>query len=461
MARWECIVCGLIYDEKEGWPDDGIPAGTKWSDVPDDWLCPDCGVGKDDFELIPGSEGEAVDAAASENEEAEHTQTNSTRHIVIVGSGLAGYGLVSGLRKLDAEVPITLVTRDGGESYSKPMISTGYTKNLSAQKLAAQTPEAMAEQLGITLLTRKTVDRIDPQGKVLHMEGGDTLVYSELVLTLGAELIRPPMGGNAADEVMGVNDLDDYRRFRDTLEEKGARKIAVIGAGLIGCEFTNDLLNGGFEVEAVDPMSWCLPTLLPEPAGRAVQSALEAKGARFHFGPLATEVNRSANGYQVLLNNGEQIEADAVLSAVGVRPRTQLAAAAGLEIGRGIKTDRFLETSSPGIYALGDCAEVAGHVLVYVAPLMAGGRALAATLAGNPTEVSYPAMPVTIKTPACPVCVSPVAKDAEGSWTLTGEGSDIKGLFHSPEGQLLGFALTGAAVKERMALAKELPPILQ
>ena len=72
MARWECIVCGLIYDEKEGWPDDGIPAGTKWSDVPDDWLCPDCGVGKDDFELIPGSEGEAVDAAASESEEAEH-----------------------------------------------------------------------------------------------------------------------------------------------------------------------------------------------------------------------------------------------------------------------------------------------------------------------------------------------------------------------------------------------------
>ena len=129
MARWECIVCGLIYDEKEGWPDDGIPAGTKWSDVPDDWLCPDCGVGKDDFELIPGSEGEAVDAAASENEEAEHTQTNSTRHIVIVGSGLAGYALVSGLRKLDAEVPITLVTRDGGESYAKPMISTGDTKN--------------------------------------------------------------------------------------------------------------------------------------------------------------------------------------------------------------------------------------------------------------------------------------------------------------------------------------------
>ena len=127
---------------------------------------------------------------------------------------------------------------------------------------------------------------------------------------------------------MGVNDLDDYRRFRDTLEQRGAQKVAVIGAGLIGCEFTNDLLNGGFTVEAVDPMGWCLPTLLPEPAGHAVQGALEAKGARFHFGPLATEVNRTETGYRVTLNNGEFIDADAVLSAVGVRPRTELAAAA-------------------------------------------------------------------------------------------------------------------------------------
>jgi len=460
MARWECIVCGLIYDEKEGWPDDGIAPGTKWADVPDDWLCPDCGVGKDDFELIPGSEDE--DAPEAEDAAEPEAQANGTaaRHIVVVGSGLAGYGLVSALRKHDADVPVTLITRDGGESYSKPMISTGYTKNLSAEKLAAQSPEAMAEQLGMTLRTRTSVEQINTAGKTLTLGDGETMGYSELVLTLGAELIRPPMGGDAADDVMGVNDLDDYRRFRDTLEAKGAKKIAVIGAGLIGCEFTNDLLNGGFEVEAVDPMGWCLPTLLPEPAGRAVQAALEAKGARFHFGPLATEVNRTAGGYQVTLNNGAAIEADAVLSAVGVRPRTGLAAAAGLEVGRGIKTNRLLQTSADGVYALGDCAEVDGHVLVYVAPLLAAGRALAATLAGTPTEVVYPAMPVTIKTPACPVCVSPVAKDTQGSWSISGEGSDIKGLFHDPQGQLLGFALTGAAVKERMALAKELPAIL-
>jgi rubredoxin-NAD+ reductase len=188
---------------------------------------------------------------------------------------------------------------------------------------------------------------------------------------------------------------------------------------------------------------------------------LEEKGATFHFGPLATEVNRSETGYVVSLNNGETIEADAVLCAVGVRPRTALANEAGLETQRGIVTDRLLQTSAPHVYAMGDCAEVAGHVLVYVAPLMAAARALAATLAGEPTQVSYPAMPVAIKTPACPIVVSPPERDAEGEWSFEGAAPDIKALFRSSKGDLLGFALTGQAVKQRMALAKELPAILE
>jgi rubredoxin-NAD+ reductase len=457
MARWECIVCGLIYDEKEGWPEDGIAPGTKWEDVPDDWTCPDCGVGKEDFELIPGSD--EGDAAEESSESAVPGDVNA-RSVVVIGSGLAGYGLVRELRRKDEAVAITVLTSDGGEGYSKPMISTGYTKDLSADKLAAQSAEELAEQLNVTVRTRTRVASIDTQTQMVHLEGGEALPYSELVLALGAELIRPPIGGDAAGDVLGVNDLDDYRRFQDLLAAKGAKKVAIIGAGLIGCEFTNDLLNGGFTVEAVDPMGWCLPTLLPEPSGRALQAALEEKGATFHFGPLATEVNRAGEGYAVTLNNGDTIEADAVLCAVGVRPRTTLASDAGIEVNRGIVTDRQLRTNAPNVYAMGDCAEVAGHVLVYVAPLMAAARALAATLAGETTDVSYPAMPVAIKTPACPVVVSPPAKDADGEWHFEGDAPDIKALFRSGAGELLGFALTGQAVKERMALAKELPAIL-
>jgi len=143
MARWECIVCGLIYDEKEGWPEDGIAPGTKWEDVPDDWTCPDCGVGKEDFELIPGSDDE--DSPADEAD-PESPADVSARSIVVIGSGLAGYGLVRELRRKDESVAITVLTSDGGEGYSKPMISTGYTKNLNADKLAAQSAEELAEQ---------------------------------------------------------------------------------------------------------------------------------------------------------------------------------------------------------------------------------------------------------------------------------------------------------------------------
>ena len=146
MARWECNVCGLIYDEKEGWPEDGIAPGTKWEDVPDDWTCPDCGVGKDDFELIPGSD--QVDDSADEAEAAVPTEAN-LRSVIVIGSGLSGYGLVRELRRKDEAVSITVITADGGEGYSKPMISTGYTKDLNADKLAAQSADELAEQLNL------------------------------------------------------------------------------------------------------------------------------------------------------------------------------------------------------------------------------------------------------------------------------------------------------------------------
>ena len=175
MARWECIVCGLIYDEKEGWPDDGIAPGTKWQDVPDDWTCPDCGVGKDDFELIPGSEddvSEDTDASTDGQSEAQG------RHVVVIGSGLAGYGLVRELRRKDEAVAITVLTSDGGEGYSKPMISTGYTKDLNADKLAAQSAEELAEQLNVSVRIRTRVASIDTQAQVAHLEGGEALPLS-------------------------------------------------------------------------------------------------------------------------------------------------------------------------------------------------------------------------------------------------------------------------------------------
>ena len=455
MSKWECIVCGLVYDEKEGWPDDGIAPGTKWEDVPEDWLCPDCGVGKEDFELIE----EAAVEDAPHHEEPLVDEVHAP--VVILGTGLAGYGLAKEFRKHDTDTPLILITSDDGRSYSKPMLSTGYTKDTSADDLAQLDAGSMGKMLKASVWTMTKVNGIDTAEQLIRVGDADTAIhYSKLVLAVGANVISPPIEGDALEMVYSVNDLLDYDDFRTAVAKNNVKKLCIIGGGLIGCEFTNDLLNGGFEVEAVDPLAYCLPTLLPEAAGKAVQAALEEKGAKFHFGPLVTAVNKAEQGVVVSLNNGETIAADMVVSAVGVRPRVELAQASGIETNRGITTNNLLETSAPNVYAMGDCAEVAGHVLVYVAPLMAAARALGKTLAGEPTAVTYPAMPVTIKTPACPVVVAPPAPGAEGDWQIEADGSNVKAEFRSSAGDLLGFALTGEATKAKMALQKELPAIL-
>ena len=164
---------------------------------------------------------------------------------------------------------------------------------------------------------------------------------------------------------------------------------------------------------------------------------------------------------RVTLANGETIQTDLVLSAVGLRPRTALAEEAGIAINRGISVNRSLETGQAGIYALGDCAEVQGRVLPFVMPIMHAARGLAATLAQTPTPVRYPAMPVLVKTPACPTVVSPPDAGAQGDWVVEEDDQGVKALFRSAQGNFLGYALLGAATKEKNALAAQLPPVME
>ncbi|MAO11895.1 NAD(P)/FAD-dependent oxidoreductase [Marinobacter sp.] len=378
--------------------------------------------------------------------------------IVIVGTGLSGYSLVREFRKLDKDTPIVMVTADDGVSYSKPMLSTGFTKDKDAQGLAQADTEAMAEQLGVEVRTYTTVTGIDT-GKHELILGDERLGYSKLVLAWGADVIRLGLAGNGLDRVYSINDLLDYRAFRKALE--GGKRVAIMGAGLIGCEFANDLRNGGYEVDVIAPDATVMPSLLPEPAAEAVRHELTELGVRFHLGTVVERVDEDGGGVRLTLGNGETLQADLVISAVGLRPRTELAKAAGLDTGRGIQVNRALETSAEDVYALGDCAEVDGQVLLYVLPLMACARALAKTLTGECTEVRYGTMPIMVKTPCCPTAVCPPPIGAEGNWQIEQEASDVKALFKSPAGETLGFAVTGRFAVEKQALAREVPPLHQ
>lgn len=378
--------------------------------------------------------------------------------IIVIGTGLAGYNFGKEFRRLSPDTPLLFITSDDGRSYSKPMLSTGFTKGSTADELAMADAGAMAEQLKASIRTMAKVTAIDAVGHTISI-GSEKVRYSKLVLAVGAKCIEAPLQGDAVADVHSVNDLMDYAKFRQAIE--GKKKVFIIGAGLIGCEYANDLTNGGYEVEAADPLPTVLATLLPEQASHAVQQTLEnEKGVKFHFGTVAEAVNKSGNGYEVLLKNGVKVKADAVLSAIGVRANITLAKEAGLMVNRGVVVNRELQSSNPDIYALGDCAEVDGQLLYYVMPLMTCARALAKTLAGTPTPVIYGPMPVGIKVPVCPIQVSPAPRGADGKWVIEADGNNVKALFRDNAGKLLGFALTGNKVSEKMALQKELPPIL-
>lgn len=380
-----------------------------------------------------------------------------TAPILIIGSGLAGYTLARELRKHDKEVLLTLITSDDGNFYSKPMLSNALAAGKTAETLVVQPVAQMRTQLDATILTEATVSEVDTAGQRVQVNG-EWIAYGKLVLALGAEPVRPPLGGNGAEGVFSVNDLEDYARFRKAIA--GKKKIVIIGGGLIGCEFANDLRTSNYEVTIVHPTALPLERMLPPDAGEVLRDRLGEVGVNWRFGLKAEAVDRTEAGYRVKLSDGSAVEADAVLSAVGLRPRTRMAQAAGIKVNRGIVTNPYLETSAQHVYALGDCAEVNGLVLLFVQPLMNAARALAKTLLGEKTAVSYPPMPVVIKTPACPLVVSPPPMDATGEWQVDRAEDDVTALFYDSEKRLRGFALVGKATEQKNALAKKLPPML-
>jgi rubredoxin-NAD+ reductase len=375
--------------------------------------------------------------------------------IVIVGSGLAGYTLLKEFRKRDTTTPVTLVTADGGAFYSKPNLSNALTAGKTAAALASASAEKLASDLNATVLVHTKVNAINTAAKHVLIDEGE-LDYSTLVLALGADPIPHGLSGDGAAAVLAVNDLDDYAAFRHAID--GKKRITVLGGGLIGCEFANDLAHAGYEVDVVHLGTWPLERLLPVEAGQRLADSLAALGVAWHFGRTAKRVESTLEGYRVELDNGETIATEVVLSAIGLLPRTQLAQAAGIPVGRGIKTNHLLETGAPNVYAMGDCAEVEGLNLPYVQPLMVQARALAATLSGTPTPVIYPAMPVMVKTPAHPVAVLPPKIGAAGGWQVECTDSGICALHVDAAGRLQGFALTGSETGRRNALLKDLAP---
>ncbi|EGQ7843074.1 FAD-dependent oxidoreductase [Vibrio alginolyticus] len=460
MRKWLCIICGLIYDEAQGWPSDGIAPGTAWEDVPDDWLCPDCLVGKADFEMIEITDDaplEEVAAVSSVSVEAsvqrntaqplpsEVTQpVFSNDPIVIIGSGHSGYQLAAALRAQSETVAITVFTADDGALYSKPALSNALVMNKDGDALQSESALKWESRLNIRVYPHTRVEQIDRANSTLHTSIGK-YAYSRLVLATGASPIEIPIEGDRS-WVMSVNDLVDYRRFRSELQDK--KRIAILGDGLIGCEFANDLIESGYEVTVIGLGQWPMERLIPQQLGESLQSALADRGVQWALQDSITRIEPRSESSAVLhLNSGKQIEADLVLSAVGLKPNVSLAERAGLEVGRGIKVNQFGQTSDENIYSLGDCVETEQGWQPYIAPINQMIPSVAKSLLGDITPTSLTPTPVIVKTPILPLTIFPVAAEEQGQWYIENQADELTAAFYSPEGAMLGFALLGRKVQ--------------
>jgi len=239
--------------------------------------------------------------------------------IVIIGSGLAGYAVARELRKLDAEQSILLLSADHAGFYSKPMLSNALSTGKTPDLIINGDAVKMASQLDIAIRPNCRVWAINKTSRTVTVDDNEQIAYHKLVLALGADQIRLPLHGSGVDKILTVNDLDDYRRFRHALIDK--KRVVIIGAGLIGCEFANDLAAAGYKVDVVDIAEKPLGRLLPPEAGAFLQQKLEAIGVNFHFDTSVQSIDQAGEEMHLTLASGVMLDTDIVLSSVGLSPR--------------------------------------------------------------------------------------------------------------------------------------------
>lgn len=402
--KYICDACGYVYDEALGDPDSGLAPGTRFADIPEDWVCPLCGVTKADFSPYQPVCLETLKAQARDGAGPWPANCQASS-VVIVGAGRAGWTLAERLRAQDAALPITLVSACSGDLYDKPLLSVALARGIAPQQLVKESGRDAARRLDVRLLAHTHAIRIDAARQRLRTTRGN-LAYSHLVLAHGAQAGLPlPL---SAANCWRINHLDDYRKLRAALQT-GPQQVAIVGAGLIGSELANDLALGGHQLTLLDSQPEPLARWRDQGAGAQLLQAWQALPIRFVGGIELAGLQRidadERPRYRLSTACGQQFEADQVIAATGLQTPSRLAQGAALDWDCGIVVDpQTMGSSQPGIYALGDCASVAGTVSRFIEPISRQASTLAAAICGCP-PLRYESRPVVVrvKTSSCPL----------------------------------------------------------
>ena len=397
-----CKACGLIYDESKGDEDSGLAAGTRFADIPEDWACPLCGVTKADFELYVAEPIEHIKRAVEANKKPRANRCPGT---VIVGAGRAGWQMAQALREGDHGMPITIVTTCNGDVYDKPLLSVAMARGIAVDELPRETGAQAALRLNVKLLAHTQAIRITSTSRQLRTSRG-TLRYKDLVLAHGAQARSLPQFPTAL--CWHINHLQVYASFRTALGQEH-QHIAIVGAGLIGCELANDLALAGHRITLLDVSARPLAASLTPEQSQQLLDAWASLPLTFAGGVQVKQVERSLKpeGKQISTESGHTFEVDHIVVAAGLQTPSSLANSAGLAWNNGIDVQaETLATSVAGIHALGDCIAINGVVSRYIEPIGRQAKTIAASIMGRQLiPYALKRVPLRIKTSSFPLTV--------------------------------------------------------
>jgi NADPH-dependent 2,4-dienoyl-CoA reductase/sulfur reductase-like enzyme/rhodanese-related sulfurtransferase len=330
----------------------------------------------------------------------EPTNPRPARRILIVGGVAGGASCAARLRRLDESVEIVIFDRGPYVAFANCGLPY-YVGDVivDERKLLVASPEMFRERFNVEVRTNTDVIGIDRVAHTISVRDLQTAHsrtehYDALVLSPGAAPIRPPLPGVDLPGVFAVRNIPDSRRIRSWIADRRASTAVIVGGGFIGLEMVENLVHRGLSVTVLEKLPQVMPPLDPEVAVPLMEH-LVAKGVQLHLGDGLARIDEGADGRLIVVaESGANLPTDLVILAIGVRPETQLAKAAGLQIGSrgGIVVDAQMRTSDPEIWAVGDVVEVPDvltgqdTVLPLAGPANRQGRVAAESIAGRATN---------------------------------------------------------------------------
>ena len=270
---------------------------------------------------------------------------------VIIGNGVAATGCIEGIRSVDPEGPITVVSEENHAVYCRPLISYFLEKKTDPERMQYRDPE-FYDRMGCEVLYGKKAIQIDTEKKAVLLEDGMALPYDALCVATGSSPFTPPFEGlDTVEDKYNFMTLDDALALDAAVTE--ASRVLIIGGGLIGLKCAEGLCGRVASITVCDLADRILSSILDAECAGLMQKQLEEAGLRFLLGDSVSRFEKNI----AYMESGEKIPFDLLVLAVGVRPNISLLKEVGGAINRGILIDDRMETSLPGIFAAGDCTE--------------------------------------------------------------------------------------------------------